>query len=153
MGVKCTLFKKEDQLYVLREGCTANAVTISWLRPSSGIGKEISLHTEYGETIVIYNLNELDNESRRIAEEELEKKYIVAKIQKISSTEVHLGNRYFFVETDKGQCRFLVKNPFVNIRNGKDDSVWIRDVMGNLYCIESVRRMDKRSVRELEKVR
>jgi hypothetical protein len=128
-------------------------VTISWLRPISGIGKEISILGEQNELEIIDNLEMLDRASRKIAEEELEINYLVPHIQKIKKTQVHLGNRYFEVCTDRGDCSFIVKNPFVCIREYGNDGLFIRDTVGNLFVIDSVKALDEKSKIELENVR
>ena len=128
-------------------------VTVVWLRPATGVGKEISLLIEDRESVILESLHELDESSRCIAEEELEKNYIIPRIFKITRTDVHLGNRYFEAETDRGKSRFVVKNPFVNIRETVGDGVMIRDVVGNLFTIRSLSELDAGSLRELEKVR
>lgn len=127
-------------------------VTIAWLRPISGYGKEITLIGENNEFQIIENLNSLDSDSRKIAEEELENNYLIFHIKEICKTMVHLGNRYFEVITDKGKCSFIVKNPFVSIREYGENGLFIRDNVGNLYIIDSVSDIDERSKKELEKV-
>lgn len=127
-------------------------VTIAWLRPISGVGKEFTLIGEHNELEIIENLEMLDSSSRKIAEEELETNYIIPRIKKILKTQVHLGNRYFDVSTDRGSCSFIVKNPFVCIREYGNDGLFIRDTVGNLFVIESVEALDEKSKTELENV-
>lgn len=127
-------------------------VSIAWLRPITGKGKEITLIGEQNEICVIELLDELDSNSRIIAEEELDHNYFVSHIERIIKTSVHLGNRYFNVMTDKGKCDFVVKNPFVSIRKYGVDGLHIRDTVGNLFVIESLKILDEKSKIELEKV-
>jgi hypothetical protein len=127
-------------------------VTIAWLRPISGVGKEITLIGEQNELEIIDNLEMLDFASRKIAEEELETNYLILHIKKIIKTQVHLGNRYFDVCTDRGCSSFIVKNPFVCIREFGNDGLFIRDTVGNLFVIESVETLDEKSRTELENV-
>lgn len=127
-------------------------VSIAWLRPITGIGKEITLIGEKNELCIIESLDELDSSSRKIAEEELDQNYFVSHIERIIKTSVHLGNRYFDVMTDKGKCDFVVKNPFVCIRNYGVDGLHIRDTAGNLFVIKSLEILDEKSKIELEKV-
>ena len=127
-------------------------VTIAWLRPISGVGKEITLIGEQNELEIVDNLEMLDCASRKIAEEELEINYIIPHIKKIIKTQVHLGNRYFDVCTDRGCCSFIVKNPFVCIREFGNGGLFIRDTVGNLFVIESVNDLDEKSRTELENV-
>jgi len=117
----------------------------------SGRGEEISFISNDQEYLIIDGLHVLDPLSREIAEEELEKSYYLPRINTIVRTEVFQGNRYFEVETDKGKCRFVIKNPYTSIRKIAG-GVLIRDVVGNQYIIEDMEGLDKRSRRELEKV-
>ena len=126
-------------------------VKVRWTRPLSGKGKEISFISNDQEYLIIEGLHVLDPLSRAIVEEELEKSYYLPKINNIVRTEVFQGNRYFEVETDKGRCRFVIKNPFTSIRK-MAKGVLIRDVVGNQYIIEDMERLDKKSRGELEKV-
>lgn len=126
-------------------------VKIRWTRPVSGKGEEISFISNDQEYLIIEGLHVLDPLSRAIVEEELEKSYYLPKINEIVSTEVFQGNRYFEVQTDKGRCRFIIKNPFTSIRK-MAQGVLIRDVVGNQYIIEDMEGLDEKSRRELEKV-
>lgn len=126
-------------------------VKIRWTRPVSGKGEEISFISNDQEYLIIEGLHALDPLSRAIVEEELEKSYYLPKINEIVSTEVFQGNRYFEVQTDKGRCRFTIKNPFTSIRK-MAQGVLIRDVVGNQYIIEDMEGLDEKSRRELEKV-
>lgn len=126
-------------------------VKIRWARPVSGKGKEITFISNDQEYLIIEGLHVLDSLSRAIVEEELEKSYYLPKINTIVRTEVFQGNRYFEVNTDKGRCRFVIKNPFTSIRKFAQ-GVLIRDVVGNQYLIEDLGVLDEKSRRELEKI-
>jgi len=117
----------------------------------SGKGKEISFISNDQEYLIIEGVHVLDPLSRAIVEEELEKNYYLPKINEIVRTEVFQGNRYFEVNTDKGRCRFVIKNPFTSIRK-MAKGVLIRDVAGNQYMIEDMGELDEKSRSELEKV-
>ncbi len=126
-------------------------VKVRWTRPVSGKGKEISFISNDQEYLIIEGVHVLDPLSRAIVEEELEKNYYLPKINEIVRTEVFQGNRYFEVNTDKGRCRFVIKNPFTSIRK-MAKGVLIRDVAGNQYMIEDMGELDEKSRSELEKV-
>jgi hypothetical protein len=126
-------------------------VKVRWTRPVSGKGKEISFISNDQEYLIIEGVHVLDPLSRAIVEEELEKNYYLPKINEIVRTEVFQGNRYFEVNTDKGRCRFVIKNPFTSIRK-MAKGVLIRDVVGNQYMIEDMGELDEKSRSELEKV-
>lgn len=145
------LKREGDQVFAIDTDGKQFSVNIVWLRPATGIGKEISLLTEDNSSIVIDNIDSLDKLSRKIARDELEKNYIIPRIKRIVRTQIYLGNRYFEVETDRGDYRFVVKNPYTTIRESAD-GILIRDVMGNLYSIANISQLDKRSQHELDRI-
>ena len=145
------LTKKGDQVLATDTKGEQFPVDIVWLRPATGIGKEISLLTENNRSIVIDNINRLDQLSQKIAQDELKKNYIIPEIRRIINTRIYLGNRYFEVETDRGDFKFVLKNPYTAIRKS-GDGLLIRDVMGNIYAISDISQLDKKSRIELERI-
>jgi hypothetical protein len=144
--------KKGDRIMAAFKGEDDIPVSIVWLRPATGQGKEVSIMTGEKELLILKDLSELDDVSRKIAEVELEKNYIIPEIISINSADVHMGNIYFEVGTNMGKRRFVIKNPFTNIRNVDPDGMLIKDVMGNLFSIQSISRLDLKSKEELDKV-
>lgn len=149
---KLNLFKMGDQIFENGKDGNILSVKILWARPVSGKGKEVLLIKENGEYEIIDGLDVLEPQSRTIIEDALEKNYIVPKITEIIRTDVFQGNRYFTVKTDRGACKFVIKNPYVSIRRMDEDGIHIVDVVGNQYLIPSVKELDLRSKKELEKV-
>jgi hypothetical protein len=145
------LKRKGDQVLATDTKGEQFLVDIVWLRPATGIGKEISLLTENSRSIIIESIDKLDQLSRKIAREELNKNYIIPVIKRIVSTQIYLGNRYFEVETDRGDYKFVVKNPYTAIRES-GDGILIRDVMGNLYSITDISQLDRKSQNELDRI-
>jgi hypothetical protein len=146
---------KQGKIFACKKSdttCEEFPVTISWLRPVNGFGKEISVIGEKNEIEIVEHLDKLDCESRKIAEIELTNKYLITHIKKIIKTSVHIGNRYFDALTDRGKCSFIVKNPFVCIRQVASDGLFIKDVIGNLFVINSISELDHQSREELKKV-
>jgi hypothetical protein len=152
MAEKVSLYRKSDQVFAKCEGREDTPVKLVWVRPVSGRGKEISLLAEKEEVGMLENLDSLDPESRRIAEEELATFYFVPEILRILKTEAHFGNRYWEVETDRGIRGFAMKNPYVNIKWVGDDEILIHDVIGNMFHISSYSKLDAHSRAEFEKV-
>ena len=142
--------KNEDRLFA-KVGEEDIPVTVVWTKPVSGIGCEISVLSD-GNEIMMTNIKDLDHESYRIVQEELEKNYFVPKVKRIFKAEVHLGNRYLHVDTDRGRRSLVIKNPFVDVRSVHGDQLLIRDVIGNRFLIDSVGTLDRFSRQELEKI-
>ena len=136
VNISIILSKEHILVYAKKpEENSRHVVTVRWLRPISGIGKEVVLLKDKEEFYIVKNIDELDVHSRVVIEDELKQNYIVPQIFKILDVTLRLGNRYFEVETDHGKCSFIVKNPFINIRNTGDDGILIRDVLGNMFRI------------------
>ncbi|HEX3018914.1 MAG TPA: DUF1854 domain-containing protein [Chitinispirillaceae bacterium] len=125
---------------------------LRWTRPLSGKGKEISFISSGREYLIIDGPHVLDPHSRAIVEDELEKNYFQPEIIEIICTEVFQGNRYFEVITNKGKCKFVIKNPYTSIRKIPGGGLMIRDVVGNQYVINSLDELSDKSRRELEKI-
>jgi len=151
---KLSLLRKGDQVFArLGDRSEEIPVKLVWVRPISGRGREISVvGKDKKEIMLLSDSGCLDPDSRAIAEEELERRYLVPKITKVTRTESTFGNRYWDVETDRGLRRFLVTDPNVNVLWLTDDRLVIRDTFGNRYEIDSFSALDKRSKTEIEKV-
>lgn len=145
-------YRKGDRVMASFNGEDDIPVSIVWLRPATGLGKEVSIISGDHELTILKSLSELDDVSRNIAEVELEKNYIIPEIIRIINADVHMGNIYFEVETDMGERCFVIKNPFTNIRTVGFDGMLISDVMGNLFSVQSLSKLDVKSRAELEKI-
>ena len=150
--MKVMLYRKNDVVFADADGREDMAVKVVWLRPATGWGKEVSLLGKKEEFLQLNSLDELDPESRKIAQEEMSKFYLMPEIKSIVHTEVHFGNRYWDVETNMGRRRFAMKNPYVNIRWVDKDEVFIRDVIGNIFHISSFLALDEESRAEYDKI-
>lgn len=146
------LSKKNDQLYAHIKNKGEVEATLVWARPSRGLDSEISVFCGNEEIAFLDGLHVLDSESRTIASQELSVRYFKPRIRKVLRTDVHIGNRYFKVETDCGVRNFVIKNPYMDIKSVHEDGMLINDVLGNLYLIPSFSMLDKRSKLEIEKV-
>jgi hypothetical protein len=148
------LVRKLDGVFArFGDGKKDMPVRIVWARPVSGKGRELSiLDKDKKEVRMLDSLDCLDPESRQIAREELDKRYLMPKITKVSKTSAHFGNRYWDVETDRGARRFLMKDPNKNVIWVTDDRLIIRDTQGNRYEIESFSALDSRSKFETDKI-
>lgn len=146
------LQRDNDQVFIVQSEMQPVPVRIVWTRPVSGKGKEVTFLHNGIEVITVDGLHVLDTQSRRIAEEELEKNYFIPKIVQIIRTDVFQGNRYFEVNTDRGLCQFVIKNPYVSLRATPDGGVILRDVVGNQYLIPSLSNLDSKSKNEFEKI-
>ena len=144
------LIQEYDQIFALLDDDTRLPVTIVKVRPSTG--EEISIMHGGSELRMLRNSADLGKESQEIIEKSIDRTNFCPEITRIVKTEVYLGNRYFHVETTCGNRSFIIKNPYVDIRSIQEDQLQIRDVIGNRYMIRCLSKLDKKSLRELEKV-
>ena len=148
------LFKKRGK-YVLHfnDSSDETPVKVVWVRPlSDRDGKVAFVDEKKKEVAMIDGLHQLDPDSRMIAEESLEQRYLVTKITRVYETKIHFGIRFWDVETDRGRHTFAMKNPYKNVTCVESDRIVIRDTMGNCYEIESLAKLDTHSQLQIEKV-
>lgn len=101
---------------------------------------------------VVKDPKELDGDSRRILEEELDKRYLGSVIRRIRSVRSEFGTSYWDVDTDRGRREFVVQGVQENvIYLGKHHLVFV-DVDGNRFEIPDYSRLDKKSLSLLEMV-
>ncbi|MCD6469386.1 DUF1854 domain-containing protein [Candidatus Bathyarchaeota archaeon] len=100
---------------------------------------------------VIKAIKDLDESSRRILVEQLEKIYFIPKITKIHQIKEEFGVLLWETDTDKGPRRFEVTSRRDIKKMGKRRII-IKDADGNLYDIPDYARLDQRSKVLLETV-
>ncbi len=138
---------------LLRDG-TEIPVRVVWARPLTARGGEAAIIDEKKhEHAFIATLAELDPEARAVAERALNESYLIARITRVLDTDVHLGTRYWEVETDRGPRRFAMREPRKNVNWLEPrQRCLIRDTMGNRYEIERLSALDPASQAAVNKV-
>jgi hypothetical protein len=140
-------------VYASRDGGEPVPVKVLWVRPISGRGREVSIvGLDKKELCLLGSLDCLEPASRRVAEEELNRRYLVPRITRVRRTSAHFGNRYWDVQTDRGPRRFLMRDPNKNAVWVTEDRLVIRDSLGNRYEIEAFSKLDPVSRTEAERV-
>jgi hypothetical protein len=104
------------------------------------------------EICMIDALDQLDEESRRLAREALDQRYLTAVIQRIESMRNEFGTSYWDVQTDRGQREFVVQNVAENAQWLSDTRLLLIDVDGNRFEIPDVALLDKHSVGLIDQV-
>jgi len=94
----------------------------------------------------------LDEGSRKILSEELDKRYLGAVIQSIRSVRNEFGTSYWDVDTHRGPRDFVVKNVLENVLRLGEHRLLLVDVDGNRFEVPDVNRLDKRSLSLLNMV-
>lgn len=101
-----------------------------------GAGKDIGL---------LHDPNLLDPESRKVVEEELEKRYFVPVVERVISIKEEFGTIYWTVETDRGEKEIVVRNLRDNLQELSASRVIISDVDGNRYEFPDISKLDGKS--------
>ena len=119
------------------------------LRP----GRYLSLQNGKGEEIVLVeNLADFAPESRAVAEEELKRRYLTARIQAIPHIRTEFGVTYWHVVTDRGERDFVVQSLSESCVWLGDQHIVIIDVDGNRFEILDRTGLDEASRARLESV-
>lgn len=100
---------------------------------------------------VLKNVDSLDDASKKVLREYLEKAYFIPKIVRIHSIKEEFGVLIWEVDTDKGPRMFEVTNRR-DVRKITGRRILVKDTDGNLYDITDVRELDQKSMVLLEPV-
>ncbi len=114
-----------------------------YLSLEDGNGKEVG---------ILRGLDGLDEASRSIALEELDRRYFTPIIRAIRHLEQEGGIWTFDVDTQRGSARFYVRNWRDSAHEIKAGRWQIRSVDGQRYEIENLAQLDARSQQLLELV-
>jgi hypothetical protein len=144
-------FAQRSGELLLRDAQGERPVRLAWARPLSGWGKEIAvLGMDGRELLHIPDPSRLDPASREIALAHLRHRYFVPRILGIHRIEAVFGHRYWHVRTDRGDCRFIVRDPAADILPAGEGGWLIKDSHGNRYAIPDPGALDAASRRRFE---
>jgi hypothetical protein len=129
----------EDDRSVLK-AAVARAFPLShperYLSVRDGDNKEVGL---------IIDAAELDEKSRRLVAEELERRYVVPVIRRVVAVKERFGTIDWDVETDRGLCRFTTRNTRENVAQPSPGRYLLTDVEGNRYDVRDLTALDAAS--------
>lgn len=148
------LIKKDDRVLIrFADGGDELPVRLVWVRPIYGRGRDLALlDAKKHEILTIPGPECLDAASRRIAEDELGKRYFIPRITRVMRTGAYFGNRYWHVHTDVGERRFIMKDPARNAIWVTHDHLVVRDSLGNRYEVKPFSGLDAASRLEVMKI-
>jgi hypothetical protein len=146
------LSRAQDRVMAALDGADPIPVRIVWARPITGRGGDIGVMNDKKVCVAMLpGLDAFPADSRTIAQEELDRRYLIARITTVHQTRVEFGNRYWDVDSDRGRRRFLLREPSKNVTRVAPDQVMIRDTLGNRYVIEALGKLDAHSREEAER--
>jgi hypothetical protein len=107
------------------------------------------LDSKNEEVAFIENMDDLDETSKQVIEEEMARRYLKAHIESIYSIQMEYGVAYWDVMTDRGRREFVIR--------GHDSTFWVSetrllltDVDGNRFEIIDYKKLDAASVKMIE---
>ncbi len=125
-----------------------------WLHrafPFDLLKEYISVQNKDQEEIgLIRELADFDEDAQGILCGALEHKYYTPKIAKIVSLKEAHGYSFWQVESDAGKLQFTLQDTFRSLLRVGEDKVFVFDNYGNRYVIESLKALDRRSLRRIE---
>lgn len=114
--------------------------------PLSLPGRHISLLDARGEEIVLIDsLAELTPESGQIAQEEIRRRYLTARVESIREIRSEFGVTYWDVVTNKGDREFVIQSLSESTVWLGEGHILLVDVDGNRFEIPSVDALDSTS--------
>ena len=90
--------------------------------------------------------SELDIESRRILERELELRYFVPEVMDVLSVKEEFGAVYWQVRTDRGDKEIVIRNLKDSVHELSGNRAMIIDVDGNRFLIPDTRRLSPQAL-------
>jgi hypothetical protein len=127
----------------LADDCSYIDVTIISAFPLSDPRRYLSVcSTDSREIGMIADIRELDDQSRRLVEQDLERRYIVPVIRRVVAVKERFGTVDWTVETDRGVRRFTTRNLRENIIQPSPNRYLISDVDGNRYDVRDLAALD-----------
>ena len=121
--------------------------------PLSRPRQYISLQSGKSEEILmVRQLDDLSPESREVAEEELRRRYLTARVEKVTEVRTEFGITYWHVETDKGTRDFVIQSLSESCLYLSDNHILLTDSDGNRFEIADHAALDATSRAQLDSV-
>jgi len=128
-------------------------IKVAIAAPLSRRGKYVSILNGKGEEIIMLpDLQGLDPESRRVAEQELERRYLTSRVRRLVSLKQEFGVTYWEAETDRGIRDFVVRDLQENCIWLSESHLLLVDVDGSRFEIPDRRLLDERSQQLLDAI-
>jgi hypothetical protein len=119
-------------------------VTVVRVFPLSNPRRYLSVRDmDENEIGLLVDLEQLDETSRRLVREELDRRYIIPVIQRIVSVRERFGTIDWTVATNYGRRLFTTRNLRENVVQPAPNRYILTDVDGNRYDLRDVESLDK----------
>ncbi len=139
------------RLEIRNDACHLRVV-VRRLMPLSNPEGYISLAADEDTEIgILVNPSELTQESQKILQEELDKRYFTPTIEKVYRVKEQFGIHEWEVETERGRVTFSVRGLNQNIKQVPPARLFVTDVRGNRYDIPDYRTLDAQSYQQIQR--
>lgn len=101
---------------------------------------------------LLIELHELDEDSRRIIDEELARRYFTPKIERVLAVSEQFGVVTWDVQTDRGERHFVVRHLRDNAYSLGPNRLMMTDADGNRYEIPDVSSLGPKAYQVLSRV-
>ncbi|BCM91408.1 hypothetical protein IAD21_03280 [Abditibacteriota bacterium] len=146
--MKIELFRREQWLCAHIEGekCAWNVRPV-WASPLSRPNRYLALLDSKDKefALIVNPQEELDADSWSIAQEEMKRRDLTARVARIESVREDGGAAYFVVETDRGRREFVANNLSTNALFYGESRLMLLDVDGNRFDFPDLEALDERS--------
>jgi hypothetical protein len=102
-----------------------------------GAGKDVGM---------LHDPGQLDPESRKVVEEELEKRYFVPIVERVLHVKEEFGTVYWTVDTDRGEKEIVVRNLRDNLQELSSSRIIVTDADGNRFEFPDINKLDSKSL-------
>lgn len=99
---------------------------------------------------IITDVEQFDEKTAEILKRELKRKYFITRIEKIISVKEKYGFSYWKTEAEGKELSFTLQDTSRSITKTSDDHLFITDIDGNRYEIESFSALDRKSRKAIE---
>jgi hypothetical protein len=104
------------------------------------------------EICMVDELRDLDEQTRLIVAEELDRRYLTSIVERVESVRNEFGTSYWDVHTNRGRREFVVQNVAENAQWLTERRLLLVDVDGNRFEIPDLSQLDRRSLGFVEQV-
>jgi len=137
----------------LNETQSWHTVKPAWASPLNHPDRYLALLNGKSEEIVMLaDPSELPAESWHVLQEELNRRYLTAQVQRVTDANAEFGATYWHVDTDRGPRDFVTQSLQENVQWLGPGHLLLTDVDGNRFEIRDVSALDARSQGFIERI-
>lgn len=94
---------------------------------------------------MLVHLRDLDSTARQLVQQEIDKRYFIPKIIRITQAKKEFGAIYWDIETDRGPRQFVMRGLRDSVHEIDPGRFLVNDVDGNRFEVPQITELDVRS--------